>query len=827
MFSGTKSQTVSEREKRNRAVSRKAAAEGMVLMKNQDHLLPLEKGCRIALYGSGARKTVKGGIGSGDVNDRETVSIEKGLLDKGFRITTGRWLDEYDRKYKTAKEAWRDGLLAGADTEDLDGFFYSYVAHPFCIPDSQGIPDVESDAETAVYVISRRAGEAADRSAESGDYYLTEGESRDLRDICRIYEDVVLIINTGGIIDLSFTEDFPQIKSILYMSQAGMEGGNALADIISGDVQPSGKLTDTWAVNYEDYPCARTYGFTDGSADQVRYHEGIYVGYRYFDTFQVKPAYAFGYGLTYAEMEIIPDCSPVRILENGDISVRAAVKNADAVYCGREVVQVYVSCPQDREEHERRRLCGFAKTRLLKPGEKTEVEITFPYNALASYYEKEAGWIIEKGLYGVWIGNASDCLRLCGGIRVETDIVTETARNICPLQENLNELRQEEPVQRREEDVLPEEKIVVLHAVRQAETPAEEDECMQRVEDIAGRLTEDELIHMVTGEVSRAQGSRQGVVGSAGNLVPGSAGETSSVLMDRYGIPGVVMADGPAGIRIKKSYQVSRADQQVIPDNPFAAFEGGFFAETKEHADADIYYQFCTSFPVGTLLAQTWDTGLVRLVGEAVGVEMREFGIGWWLAPGMNIHRDPLCGRNFEYYSEDPLLSGMIAAAVVQGVQSVPGTGATIKHFACNNQEENRLGSDSILSERALREIYLKGFEIAAKMSRPVAVMTSFNLVNGVHTANSYDLCTQVLRNEWDIRGIVMTDWSTTNEAGGSIAWKCISAGNDLIMPGTEDDIDNIREALAAGKVTRDELRTCAERILKSVAETVGSKILQ
>ena len=341
----------------------------------------------------------------------------------------------------------------------------------------------------------------------------------------------------------------------------------------------------------------------------------------------------------------------------------------------------------------------------------------------------------------------------------------------------------------------------------------------KKARELVQKLTDEELTAMVIGEISKGQGQ---ALGSAGSMVPGSAGETSGILKEKYGIPGVAMADGPAGLRLIRSYEVDKKTGNIYSEGILDALEGGFLASGEKHEDASVYYQYCTAIPVGTLLAQTWNTELLEKVGKAVAEEMQEFGISWWLAPGMNIHRNPLCGRNFEYYSEDPLVSGCMAAAITRGVQSVPGTGTTIKHFACNNQEDNRMGVDSVVSERALREIYLRGFEIAVRTAQPMAIMTSYNLVNGVHAANSRDLCTQAARKEWGFRGIIMTDWTTTEAHGGSTPWRCPWAGNDLIMPGSKNDGENILAALRDGSLSREELEECVIRLLTVIFQTLA-----
>ena len=315
-------------------------------------------------------------------------------------------------------------------------------------------------------------------------------------------------------------------------------------------------------------------------------------------------------------------------------------------------------------------------------------------------------------------------------------------------------------------------------------------------------------------------------LGAAGIKVPGSAGETSEALYEKYGVPVLIMADGPAGIRLQRSYEVNRENDSVYGIGVLGSLENGFLVTEKPHQNADTYYQYCTAFPVGTALAQSWNRQLLKEFGEMIAEEMEKFGVNLWLAPGMNIHRNPLCGRNFEYYSEDPLLAGSLAAAVTKGVQSKAGCGVTIKHFACNNQEDNRMGVDVHLSERALREIYCRGFEIAIKESKPVAIMSSYNLVNGVHAANSKDLCTRIVRDEWGFEGVIMSDWNTTEPKDGSIPWKCTAAGNDIIMPGSENDHKSILDGYRSGELSEEEIRICARRVLKLIDKLRSSYLV-
>ena len=618
--------------------------------------------------------------------------------------------------------------------------------------------------------------------------------------------------------DLAFADAFDNIRSIVQYVQAGQEGGNAFADVFTGAVTPSGKMTDTWAKTYNDYPGAEVYSYKSGDLTKERYEEGIFVGYRYFDTFLVPVRYGFGYGMSYTDFVIT--AGKVSISNPGTmdskVSVEVTVKNTGDTYAGKEVVQIYVSCPQGELVKEFRRLAGFGKTKLLAPGEEQQMTITFPLYQLASYSEDQAAWILEPGKYGIWVGNELNTSVLSGALELDQEAVMVQCENICPLKEELKEIMPfAKKVQARElawHEELKAKGIVPV-AVKAADIPTEKVDYQKIPEALPGRageiveqMSEEQLVQMATGDPGKDQGN---ALGSAGISVPGSAAETPLVAAEEpWNVASIALADGPAGLRLKKEYQVENG--RIVPTDFLSALEGGFFAASKEKRGTS-YYQYCTAIPVGTLLAQTWNLDLVRELGEMIGHEMELFGITLWLAPGMNIHRNPLCGRNFEYYSEDPLLAGMMAASMTLGVQKVPGCGTTIKHYACNNQEDNRMGSDSILSERTLREIYLKGFEIAIKDAQPMSIMTSYNLINGVHAANCYDTCTKAARDEWGFAGAIMTDWTTTNVQiqGECTAAGCMRAGNDMVMPGMEEDHENIRKELKEGTLDIRELKRC------------------
>lgn len=804
IHSGNLQQEPSEREIRHRALAGKAAAEGIVLLKN-DGILPLKLSDPIALFGSGADKTVKGGIGSGDVNNRENISIFRGIREAGGAVTSGDWLKDYDRRYDDAREKWKEKILE--DALHVENPFDAYAANPFVLPEGRCITEEDlKGASAALYVISRISGEGKDRRLAEGDYYLSRREREDILYLDQQGIPLILILNAGGPVELTdILREADNIRAVLNISQPGQEGGTAVADILFGKAVPEGKLTATWAERYEDYPCADSFSYLNGNLEKEEYREGIYVGYRYFDSFGVKPLFPFGHGLSYTSFEM--KFHEIKAKENA-LGAEVTVTNTGKSYAGREVIQVYVSLPQMGTEKEYRRLAGFRKTDRLKPGESQNVVVEIRQKQLAVFSEERQAWIVEKGMYGIWIGGSSAEAGLCAFVKVPEEVILEETHRICPRKEMFAELcidGSEKDIRRppaeKEGQLSVYEFIPRREKQKKYEAPAER------------RYPVEALIPLLYGNIT----SGASTLGSAGIRVPGSAGESTEALEEKYGIRSLIMADGPAGIRLRQSYQVDRASDTVYGTGVLGSLENGFLEPMELHENADTYFQYCTAFPVGTALAQTWDAELLREFGCAVAEEMEEYHVDLWLAPGMNIQRNPLCGRNFEYFSEDPLLTGVLAAAVTQGVQSRPGCGVTIKHFACNNQEDNRMGVDACISEKALREIYLRGFEIAVKESAPAAVMSSYNLLNGVHAANSRDLCTVLAREEWGFQGVIMSDWNTTVPADGSIPWKCAAAGNDIIMPGNIRDDENIRQAYMRGELTEETIRECAGRIIALV----------
>lgn len=905
---GTTSEEISEREQRHRILAREAAEESIVLLKN-DGVLPLPTGIPVALFGAGAGLTIKGGTGSGDVNVRHSVSIYDGFTLARVRVTSKDWIEDYEERYELARQAWKRQILdeCGGST-DGQLFFDTYTSHAFEMPEGRPIEDTDvQDAKTAVYVISRVAGEGSDRHLAKGDYYLTDHELEDLRVLATLVEKIVIVINAGAPIDLTALETMPEVKAILFMGQAGEEGGNACARILLGFVNPSAKLTATWAKRYMDYPGAME--FSDvraqldednayGAAETIdrdallarsRYEEGIYVGYRYFDSFGVTPRYHFGHGLSYTSFVLTAEAP--RAAADG-LYIPVTVENTGNPYAGKEVVQVYAACPQPAvisgedgvkaaasgepaetltedagdggagvkasaqakvEAKEYKRLVAFRKTRLLAPGEQETMTLHVDGRALASFrtdYDAAHGaWVIEAGRYAIFVGSSSEesRLQLAGVVEVAEEKVLEIVPHICPVKDaDFHECAAPVESLRRKTQAWSDTWATMKQAAQQGKriaglcgklgwtqalgetvwAPGEEpvfrnaqDDLDRMAHAIASALEVKDLIPLLMGEFDM----HASALGSAGQRVPGTAGETSRSLEELLHVPGISMADGPAGLRLSRSYLVERATGEKLSTGIEANFENGFFAsEPAEPEKYERWYQFTTAWPVGTNLAQTWNEELLGAVGRATGIEMEEFHVAWWLAPGMNIQRNPLNGRNFEYYSEDPLLSGKMAAAITKGVQTLPGVGTTVKHFACNNQENNRMGVDAVVSERALREIYLRGFEIAIKESQPMCIMTSYNEINGVHSANNADLCTEIARREWHFQGVIMTDWATTLDFGGADAAGCVAAGNDLIMPGATSDLENIEQAYAEGRLSEVDIRSCAERVLNIVLRTNG-----
>lgn len=785
-------------------------AAGCTVLLKKDGQFPLGEPCNIAVFGNGARKTVKGGTGSGDVNC-EYNTIEQSLENNGFTVTTKAWMDAYDAYVKRASNEFIAKIKESAG----DNWTALFVAAFGSIrPESDYTIALDGEGDACLYVLARNSGEGNDRKVEKGGVLLTDTEVKDILALNKKFKKFMLVLNVGGVVDLTPVNE---VKNILLLSQLGVATGDVLADILLGKAAPSGKLAATWAAA-GDYQTIGDFG----DIDDTRYKEGIYVGYRYFDTANVKPLYPFGYGLSYTDFAIaVTEVSNAKNI----ITVKATVTNTGA-YIGREVVQLYVACPDGNIDKPYQTLVAFAKTKILKPGEKQTLSLTFDMKDCASYAEESASFILEKGNYIIRAGNSSVNTGLVAVVNLTTDIITEKVKNalgkpdfadaVLPKRTDVEELSGLKTIILNESDFVTTTHDYVID---------------RHINEKIKGLTDEQLCHMCIG--AYLPKSKLSVLGSSACHICGASGETSNYVYDVTDGKYLVLADGPAGLRISPRYINTENGPRIVYDHfegimeflPESMRQGIYTLESIEDK-SKLIYQYTTAIPIGTAIAQSWDSEFAELCGDIVGEECEIHKCHFWLAPAMNIQRSILCGRNFEYYSEDPLITGKTAAGIVRGVQKHKNIGCTIKHFAANNQEWNRYNNNSIVSERAMREIYLKGFEICVKESTPKAVMTSYNLLNGEHTSQRADLLDGILRGEWGYKGFVMTDWISTGASfeskskhPGIYTHKIINAGNDLMTPGGDPDFEDLTNALKDGRITRTQIEICATRVYEAIME--------
>ena len=756
-------------------LARQATAEGCVLLENEGQALPLREGERVAVFGRMAFHYYKSGLGSGGlVNTRYVVGILDALKDcKEIRL---------DEKLMGIYEDWiRENPFD-------EGQGWGRV--PWCQKEMEVTDEMlgcARDNDVSLVIIGRTAGEDQDNNAGPGSYCLTETEEDMIRRVCQVSKRTVVVLNVGNIIDMSWVKKYhPQ--AVLYAWQGGQEGGNGVADVLTGKVCACGKLTDTIAQSIEDYPSTENFG----DPFKNYYKEDIYVGYRYFETFaKDKVLYPFGYGLSYTSFGI-----KAEILKNSEeeLTVAAEVVNTGAVK-GKEVVQVYAKVPQGKLGNPARRLIGFAKTGELKPGEKEEVVIVIPKYDLTSYDDSgvtghKSCYVLEEGTYEISVGSDVRSAESAGCYEEKFRVVEKLQEACAPVEKfsrmkavlmpdgSYQAVTEEVPVrtvdpQERRKQNLPE---TLAYTGDKGYKLVDVLDGKVSMENFVAQISEEDLIAMFRGEGMCSP-----------KVTPGTAAAFGGVTesMKALGIPVGCCADGPSGIRM---------------DCGTKAF----------------------SLPNGTALGCTFNTELVSDLYEMTGKELRLNKIDSLLGPGMNIHRNPLNGRNFEYISEDPLLTGRICAAQVKAMAK-SGIGSTIKHFCGNNQEVGRSTSDSVMSERCLREIYLKGFEMAVREGGARSVMTTYGSVNGLWTAGSYDLCTTILRKEWGFEGIVMTDWwAKSNYEGHQAAVQVkapmVAAQNDIYMVVSDakanPEKDDVEEMLHAGKLTLGELQRNGANIL-------------
>lgn len=764
---------------------RKVAAEGTVLLKN-DNVLPLENGTTVSLFGRVQLEWFYTGYGSGgDVNKPYAVNLVEGIKNCKALNLNIELLEIY--------KEWNS-------KNPID---HGYWGHwPRCYPDMPLDDDIVKRAaeasDCAVVCIGRSSGEDRENALEEGSFYLNASEKNMLSLVTKYFSKTVVLLNIGSIMDLSFANDYDgKISSVLLVWQGGMESGNAVADILSGEAYPSGKLTDTVACSYEDYPSANSFGAKKFN----NYEEDIYVGYRWFETFYPDNVlYPFGFGLSYTDFEI--KCLSAEKAENG-FEFEASVKNIGK-YNGKETVQVYLEKPCGILGNPSRILAGFAKTAELKPNEEEKLSVFVPMERLSSYDDGgktgcKSAYVIEKGEYIFYIGSdvrSTECVYTYN--HTQTTVFEQLSEAAAPKtafdvfaakESNGKRILSKQPVSTvttRLKD------IIITNLPKGVDYSGDKGYTLSDVK--SGKVSMDEFVAQLDTDELEAI-SRGAYIMDSPLGMPGNAGVYGGVLpsLREKGVPAVTATDGPSGIRLNSC---------------------------------------CSLIPIGTLLACTFDEKLVEELYEKVGNEMLDRGSDVLLAPGMNIHRNPLCGRNFEYYSEDPFLTGKIAAASVRGLQKT-GVSACPKHFACNNQEFKRNSTDSRLSERALREIYLKGFEICVKEAKPQNIMTSYNMVNGVFSHYHYELCRTILRGEWGFDGCVMTDWWMQYRRSPEFpnmkdnAYR-VRACVDVLMPGgkrvgkQKSDGTLLKTYGKENGITLGEMQYCAKNVLRFAMDSTA-----
>ena len=774
------------------ALAKEAAKEGMVLLKNEDKVLPFAKGTKVALFGKASFDYVRGGGGSGEVTVSYARNLYDGLKMKKASISVFEELADFYRE--DVKAQYKAGRVPGMTIEPE-------------IPEEL-LHKAKAYTDTAIITICRFSGEGWDRKSvvdtenqniweseramaersaeifENGDFYLTAREKQMVETVKKNFAKVVVVMNVGGMVDTNWFVDDDAIQGVLMAWQGGIEGGLAAAELLIGEGNPSGKLVDTFAKELADYPS--TYNFHE-SEKFVDYTDDIYVGYRYFETIpgaDEKVNYPFGYGLSYTDFSFKADTV---YEEDGNIFVYVEVTNIGDV-AGKEVIQAYYSAPQGKLGKPARSLVAFKKTRLLQPGENQTVILSWKLTDMASYDDlgkvAKSAYVLEKGEYDFYVGTSvREALQMEYSYTQEKDeVVEQLSAKMVPTSlskrmladGSFEELEMTTPVD-TDANVLERLPVEELEgyapATRQVErfhlwrnAPWTVNHFLQEVaegkltlDEFMAQLSDEDLAHLLGGQPNTGVANTFGM----GNL-------------PLYGVPNIMTADGPAGLRIAPECGVCT-----------------------------------TAFPCSTQLACSWNEEIVEKVGRAGGAEVKENNIALWLTPAVNIHRSPLCGRNFEYYSEDPFLTGKLAAAMVRGIQS-NHIGATVKHFALNNKETNRKNSDSRASERAIREIYLKAFEIIVKEASPWAIMSSYNIINGVRASENREMLEDILRGEWGFDGIVTTDWWTNGEH-----YKEVNAGNDIKMGNGFPE--RLLAAKEKGAISRKEMEISARRLLEMI----------
>ncbi len=755
-----------------RELCRKVTAEGCVLLKN-DGTLPLGNQ-QFALFGRCQINTFYVGYGSGgDVKPPYKVSILEGLRAGGANL---------DIQVVETYEQWTKNHIPD------EGYWGHW---PMCYKEmpvkDEFIASAAKRNTTAVVVIGRAAGEDRENKIEKGSWFLTDTEDNLLALTRKYFKKVCVMINSGSIMDVTRIEKHKP-DALMFVWQGGQETGNAVADVLLGKVSPSGKLTDTIAA-IEDYPSYKYFG----NKKYNNYAEDIYVGYRYFNTFaRDKIIYPFGFGLSYTKFEIT-DC---KVKQNAETTatVTFTVKNAGD-FTGKQVVQVYLSVPQGKLGKPSRELAAYVKTKELAPNESQTLSVTVELKDFASFDDMgvtgyKNSFVLESGEYKIFIGENVSCVKEIYTLNLDGMVLIKACEEACAPRYSFKRMVNAKGVHYENTPVATVNlrERVLNRLPKTFERKNGTDYSFQDV--IDGKITPDEFVAEFTPEELDAftRGSlymMDSPYGPKGNA--GTFGANCQPLFDK-GIPAISTNDGPSGARLQ-------AHSTLLPN--------------------------------GVALASSFNDELVENLTYEFGKEVIARKSHVLLAPGINIHRNPLCGRNFEYFSEDPYLTGKMAVAYIKGVQSA-GASATPKHFACNNQESKRGINDSRVSQRALREIYLKGFEICIKEANPDCLMTSYNKLNGVYNYFNYELVTTILRDDWGYKGCVMTDWWMKN--GKSKHFKTLKtqayrvrAQVDVFMPGApnygihkgKSDGTLLKSLNGDDGITLAELQRSAKNVLK------------
>ena len=790
-------------------ILRETASECTLFLKKNEEF-PLSEPCNVLLVGSGARNTQIGGLGSSNTEPRNYTTCEEGLENAGFVITSKKWLDEYPiEKEKHINEHMK--YIETMHIQNKVTQCFRMISFPEYDYDLS--LDFEQKAEVAIYVLARNSGEGTDRREIDGDIYLTKTEIKNILYLNKTYKKFMLVLNVGGVVDLSPVEE---VSNILLLSQLGVVTGDILADIILGKANPSGKLATTWA-EPKDYNTMKNFGFLH----TTKYEEGVYVGYRYFDSANVKPLYPFGFGLSYTDFTINK-----AYLEHDreKILVSVKVKNVGK-YPGKEVVQIYVSPSQENKDKPYQSLVSFKKTPELRPNEEIEFTIEFNLSQIARYDPILASYILDKGNYVIRVGNSSRNTEAFGYINLDQDIVTEQLKNINShpgFEDYIPDITKypKDNYDEMQKLTLSKEDFDIKTTLY--------NNYVSKIYDTVSKLTNNELAYLCVGGFTESFEENNEKERGINGLTTRKVKSITNYLR---------MCDGAAGLRIARVYTDDNGHfKRLVPDPALINNFNYLYSQEKisltlkknEKEDFSKYknviYQHATSLPIPTAQAQSFNEDLIQKYGDIIGKEMEIFNINVLLAPAMNIHRNILCGRNFEYFSEDPLVSGKMATALIRGVQSHKNCGATVKHFAGNNQELNRMNNDSKMSERALREIYLKGFEIAVKEGHPIALMTSYNLINGIHPSENSELIINVIRSEWKFDGLIMTDWIISGEQEfnsaknpGQYSFNTLRAGVNIHMTGHKIDVDFINQKLKENVLKRDDLLRCGSKVYETI----------